>query len=257
MAKPYLIFKSRSGIYYVQILLPDGSRTNNKSTGCKVRAEAERTVMEWIVSGNIPKCINSVDDEKKDINTVQLFTTLRTGDFSEEEIKEIIRILKNRNYICSAVLKSSKESIPAEEFLSTFWDYDTSPYVREKLVKGQSIRRHYCENLLSRMCDIFMEGEFWFYKNGKICLNEDKFKKYSLNYLVYEREFWNEMELIQKVFDNLFSLNSKLSEIDLPSDEFIQNFIDICEFLQQNSYQKDISEIIKYYTKKMNNSKIY
>lgn len=53
MAKPYLIFKAHTGIYYAQIRLADGSLSNNKSTGCRNRTESERTtVMEWIVKGN-------------------------------------------------------------------------------------------------------------------------------------------------------------------------------------------------------------
>ena len=61
MAKPYLIFKAHNGIYYAQIRLADGSLSNNKSTGCRNRTEAERTVMEWIVTGNIPARVGSKD----------------------------------------------------------------------------------------------------------------------------------------------------------------------------------------------------
>ena len=53
MAKPYFIFKAHTGIYYAQIRLADGTLSNNKATGCRNRTEAERTVMEWIVTGNI------------------------------------------------------------------------------------------------------------------------------------------------------------------------------------------------------------
>lgn len=42
MAKPYLIFKAHTGFYYAQIRLTDGSLSNNKSTGCKNRAETEQ-----------------------------------------------------------------------------------------------------------------------------------------------------------------------------------------------------------------------
>lgn len=42
MAKPYLIFKAHTGIYYAQIRLADGTLSNNKSTGCRNRTEAER-----------------------------------------------------------------------------------------------------------------------------------------------------------------------------------------------------------------------
>ena len=54
MAKPYLIYKMHTGIYYAELLLPDGSRSNKKSTGSKNRAEAERIVMNWVIKLNIP-----------------------------------------------------------------------------------------------------------------------------------------------------------------------------------------------------------
>lgn len=47
MAEPYLIFKAHTGIYYAQIPLTDGTISNNKSTGCKNRTEAESIAMRW------------------------------------------------------------------------------------------------------------------------------------------------------------------------------------------------------------------
>ena len=64
MAKPYLIFKAHTGFYYAQIRLADGTLSNNKSTGCKNLAEAERKVMEWIVAGNIPARVGSKDSRR-------------------------------------------------------------------------------------------------------------------------------------------------------------------------------------------------
>ena len=150
MAKPYLIFKAHTGIYYAQIRLADGSLSNNKSTGCKNRAEAERKVMEWIVTGNIPVRVNSKETKVQSIDKLRLFNDLRTADFTTDDINTIIKILKERNYLSSAILTSSKGSIPIEDYLENFWDYDKSPYVKEKLGKKQSIHRHYCANLMSR-----------------------------------------------------------------------------------------------------------
>ncbi len=73
MAKPYLIFKAHAGIYYAQIRLADGSLSNNKSTGCINRAEAERKVMEWIVTGNISARVGSKDSKVKSIDKICLF----------------------------------------------------------------------------------------------------------------------------------------------------------------------------------------
>ena len=101
----------------------------------KNRAEAERKVMEWIVTGNIPVRVNSKDSKVQSIEKIRLFNDLRTVDFDTEDIETIIKILKERNYLYSAVPKSSKGSIPIEDFLENFWDFEKSPYVREKLGK--------------------------------------------------------------------------------------------------------------------------
>ena len=149
MAKPYLIFKAHTGFNYAQIRLADGRLSNNKSTSCKNRAEAERKVMEWIVTGNIPVRVNSKDSKVQSIDKIRFFNDLRTADFDTEDIETIIKILKERNYLYSAVPKSSKGSILIEDFLENFWDFEKSPYVREKLGKKQSIHRQYCATLLS------------------------------------------------------------------------------------------------------------
>lgn len=94
MAKPYLIFKAHTGIYYAQIRLADGSLSNNKSTN---RTEAERTVMEWIVTGNIPARIGSKESKVKSIDKIRLFNDLRTAEFDSDDINNIIKILKERN----------------------------------------------------------------------------------------------------------------------------------------------------------------
>ena len=57
--KPYLIFKNKnSPFWYAQIRLPDGTLTSNRSTGKESKLEAERVVMQWIVSGNIPTTVS-------------------------------------------------------------------------------------------------------------------------------------------------------------------------------------------------------
>lgn len=73
MAKPYLIYKTSNGVYYAELLLPDGTHANKKSTGCRNRAEAEKVVMGWIVNGNIPKRINSTDSSKTTVDKIALY----------------------------------------------------------------------------------------------------------------------------------------------------------------------------------------
>ncbi|MDY4526136.1 MAG: hypothetical protein SPE03_14020 [Treponema sp.] len=136
MAKPYLIFKAQTVIYSAQIRLADGTYANKKSTGGRNRAEAERTVMEWIGTGNILVRVGSKDSKVKSIDKIRLFNDLRTAEFDSDDINNIIKILKERNYLYSTVASTSKGSIPIEDFLEIFWDYDKSPYVKENLERS-------------------------------------------------------------------------------------------------------------------------
>lgn len=153
MVKPYSIFKRSSGFYYVQFRMPDGSRSTNKSTGTKNRTEAERIAMEWVVNGNIPTRVNSASNQTTSTNITKMdfFTKLKSFDFTTEEIESIISILKGRKYISSAVICNTVEDKPIEPYILSFWNYETSPYVKEKLLKGQSIHRSYCETMKSRI----------------------------------------------------------------------------------------------------------
>lgn len=133
MAKPYSIFKAPTGVYYAQIRLPDGTRSNKKSTGSYVRAEAEKIVMGWVVNGSLPQRTNGKkQDEVTSVEKVTFFNNLKTFDFSSSDVDEIISILKKRKMIVSVVIPKTPESRLLEDFFEEFWDMEKSPYIREK-----------------------------------------------------------------------------------------------------------------------------
>ena len=84
MAKPYLIYKTSNGVYYAELLLPDGTHANKKSTGCRDRAQAEKIVMGWVVNGNIPTRTNGKENTKTTVDKISFFNNLRNYDFSPE-----------------------------------------------------------------------------------------------------------------------------------------------------------------------------
>ena len=151
MAKPYLIFKAHTGIYYAQIRLADGSLSNNKSTGCRNRAEAEKVVMGWVVNGNIPSRINGKQDHKTNVDKITFFNNLRNYDFSSDEVLKIVQTLQDRKLLQSFVLPNTPQSQFIEKYLEDFWNYDKSPYIQEKKLRGQSIHRDYCVALMTRL----------------------------------------------------------------------------------------------------------
>ncbi len=153
MTRPYSLFKKSNGYFYVQFLLPDGSRSQNKSTGTKDRKEAESIAMKWTVLGDIPARINSKEEKDRfqSVDRLAFFKALGTYDFSPEEVDRIISTLKGRGLILSAVKPDSKQSIPIEKFLRDFWDYDASPYVKELAMEGRPLSRSHVKNERGRV----------------------------------------------------------------------------------------------------------
>lgn len=153
MTKPFSLFKKSNGYFYVQFLLSDGSRSQNKSTGTKNRLEAEKIAMEWCVNGNIPKHINSASEKEKShsVDKITFFNSLLTYDFNENDISKFINIMKKRGFIISAIRPKTKGCVLVEDFLTNFWTYDVSPYVKELGMEGRKITRSHTETELSRI----------------------------------------------------------------------------------------------------------
>src|SRR5574344_1086514 len=80
----------------------------------------------------------------------QIINSILTEDISSDGIEKIIEALQMKKYIISAVLPQTPESESFSHFLNRFWDYEKSPYVREKLVVGQSIHKRYVDIMKSR-----------------------------------------------------------------------------------------------------------
>lgn len=153
MTRPYSLFIKSNGYYYVQFLLSDGSRSQNKSTGKKDRREAEKIAMEWYVNGNIPARINSKEEKAKSqtVDRLSFFNSMATYEFSSEEVDKMLSIMKKRGYILSAVRPNTKQSVLIEDFLSEFWDYEKSPYVKELALEGKILSRSHVKNERSRV----------------------------------------------------------------------------------------------------------
>ncbi len=144
MNKPYLLFRNhKSPYWYAQIRLPDGSLSNNKSTGKESRTEAEKVVMQWVVNGECPKRVSEKDNSRNNtsLDTLSILNQLKIKDFSDAEITQILDVLKERNYIKTAVRVKTKAARDAMDFLVEFWDYDKSPYNRELHIRGKSFHK--------------------------------------------------------------------------------------------------------------------
>jgi len=137
---PFSIFKRKDKPYfYVQF---KNERTGGYLSAISTRqtseAEAIKTAWEWYNKG-IPQ-----KDGKIKIARAEVIDTIKTASLKQAEVKQIITALQKQGYIKTAVLPGEKSDRDFVEYLLEFWDFDRSPYIKEKLRRDHSIHRTYC-----------------------------------------------------------------------------------------------------------------
>jgi len=127
----YLVaFKNeKTGAY----LPPISTRQTSEDAAIKI-------AYEWFRNGVPHK------DKVVDLKEYTLRDLAKEADLTDAEF--VINELKRRGLLKSAVLTESKQDRDFAEFLTNFWDYDNSPYIKEKLRKNHSIHRRYCHEQL-------------------------------------------------------------------------------------------------------------
>ena len=154
MAEPFYLFTCRhSGNYYVQFRLEDGTITAPKSTGTPNKKEAQLTAMRWLSSGEIPERVNFKDksSKTKSLDLLEWMNYLKTYEFEHDDIQKIVDILVKRKMLVSGIVTASKESRPVVPYLLEFWNYDVSPYRKERSTLGKELFYTYFETALGRI----------------------------------------------------------------------------------------------------------
>jgi integrase len=107
------------------------------STKKTSEADALRQAWAWYKEG-VPR-----KGEKLKIETLSLRDTIHRADLSLADSEYIVGELKRRGHIASCVMAGSGGSVRFSDFLEEFWDWDRSPYIREKLRTEHAIHRNY------------------------------------------------------------------------------------------------------------------
>jgi len=136
MSDFFLSTRTDSANFYVSFKNPyNGKYSTKHSTGTTDRKEAEKIAYKWLHSGKFDK--TEASPQKA------LIDALKLADLTASDALGIIKMLKQKGLVSSAVMKTDRSNIPFISFLENFWDYDTSPYIREKLRKKHSLHKRY------------------------------------------------------------------------------------------------------------------
>ena len=109
--------------------------------------------MQWLSSGEIPERVNSKDksSKTKSLDLLEWMNYLKTYEFEHDDVQKIVDILVKRKMLVSGIVTSSKESRPVVPYLPEFWNYDVSPYRKERSTLGKELSYTYFETTLGRI----------------------------------------------------------------------------------------------------------
>jgi integrase len=135
---PFSVFKRAGRPCYVVAFKNEqtGAYMPSTSTRQTDEAAAIKVAWEWFREG-IPK-----KDRVLDLKQCTLRDVAKEADFADAEF--IVKELQRRGLLKSAVMTGTRQDRDFAEFITNFWDYDHSPYIREKLRKKHGIHRRYC-----------------------------------------------------------------------------------------------------------------
>ena len=144
----FCLFK-RGNIFYVKFWNAEIQKYDSAvSTGKRSRNEALAKVNQWIRYGFDGR--DSQDtvaiDQRLQFQTVLYY--LSTTKLTDKQRERLIDVLEDQKiYLDQSQPEKNttpSKKVPLLSYLEEFWDYEKSPYVREKLAYGQSIGKRHC-----------------------------------------------------------------------------------------------------------------
>jgi integrase len=142
---------TRNGIFYAELVSPEGRKLAARSTGTTTEDEALLVVADWLKNG-VP---SGRDRKPRPAEAVMaldgILKAVRKADLNGDDALRIVEALKGRGLIDVSPAKSGASSRLFVEFLEAFWDYNASPYVRERLAHGYSIGKRHCYECLNKV----------------------------------------------------------------------------------------------------------
>jgi hypothetical protein len=138
---PFSIFKRASRLCYLVAFKDEsGKFLPPVSTKKTTEAEAFRVAFQWLQDG-IPQKRETVKLKQLSLkNSVRGITT-------EKEAETVLKELRRSGFLKGYILTGTDKARDLVEFLLGFWDWQTSPYVQEKLRKKHSLHETHCRQM--------------------------------------------------------------------------------------------------------------
>lgn len=135
---PHFIFTRRADSKNIYVAFKNpftGKYSTKRTTGTTNRDVAERIAYEWLYSGKF--------NEDRNTTHKTIIDAVKTTAFTYQETQLILEVLKQKGILSFYSMKEQASSKSFVDYLETFWDYERSPYIKERLRKAHSIHKRY------------------------------------------------------------------------------------------------------------------
>jgi len=155
-AYPFSLFKRADrACYSVSFKGKDGKYLPPVSTGKKTEGEARQAAFRMMSEGIQQKKKKTVT--VRDLSLKDEARKLKTKEDADIILSELQRLGLVKSYI----LDNTQKAENFNSFLTTFWDWDTSPYIKEKKRQNHSIHKRHCKqqgNAIEKYWIVFFKG---------------------------------------------------------------------------------------------------
>jgi len=136
---PFLVFRrSKRPFYSVKIKNEQtGKYLPEISTKKETKTEAIQIAFDWLKNG-LPQKGEIVNFKKYTLRHMAKET-----DITQDDAEFICKELQRRGLLKSYVLKESVQAVDFVTYLTDFWNWEKSPYIKEKLRRNHGLHRRY------------------------------------------------------------------------------------------------------------------
>ena len=153
MRRSYYIHQRKNGIFYVEFVNPEnGKKLSARSTGETDQIKAQVKAELWKINGIPTDRLQKPRPIIEAAGIESIIRSIRKSEILAEDALRIVDTLKNIGLIdISAVKNTGRGAVPFTLFLETFWDYDKSEYIQDKLAHGYRFSRRHAKECQNRV----------------------------------------------------------------------------------------------------------
>jgi hypothetical protein len=141
-AYPFSLYKRADrSCYSVSFKDENGKYLRPVSTGKKTEAEALQAAFSMLRDG-IPQKNKNTVLTLNDLYVKDMVRKLKDSNGIDTVMSELLR----SGLVKSYVRKDTPGAVDFVSYLKAFWDWETSPYIEEKLRRTDGIHKRHCSN---------------------------------------------------------------------------------------------------------------